>query len=979
MKYQLLLFCLLITSLISRGQLSGVVFRDYDGDGTQDASTGYNEPGVRGMQVKIFNASDVQVSTVKITDASGAFNFSAAEVSAGTALRVEFSFPASAIRTLDQTIDYASFNGGGHNGTSVQFVTAGAGAVAHFGINNPADYLASLNPTVMAPVFRNGDPLSNTSGGINSYDSSVLISFPYANSGTSPKPSVVSIGRRIGSVWGLGYSRQSNSLFASAMVKRHVGLGPAGGTPVNAPGAIYLIRPGVDQGNFFFSLDALSNTFWTHDHTAGNAMNVRPNGTGAGQRGLPADMWTRVRDASAFDQVGKTGLGGLELSDDGRFIYTINLYTRQLIKIDLQDPLNPQVPANTQVSAYAMPSVTCSASGVLRPWAVKFYRGKVYIGAVCSGEGTTTPADNSGTTLINESADAITAYVFEFDPATSIFSTILSQTLNYVRSSPNWNGGPPGGCYARRGWYHWVNTFQSICSASTNVWPSPIFADIEFDVDGSLILSFMDRNGHQAGVNQLRPTASGFFDTYVNGELLRAYLRTDDTYEFESAGKEGASSPKPATAGATNGEGPGGGEFYYGDGNILHPDNVCGGMGLLPGSGEVLTAFIDPINAGTNGSGKLSNTTGAFVSGYECYNITDNVGIQSKSNGLGDLQLLGSLAPLEIGNRIWEDVNGNGIQDAGEPGFAGITMELYDASGTTLLATTSSNANGYWYFNYTNVPDGSVLPGIQPGLQTNTNYIIRIAAAQYSGQGLGPLLGYILTRRNITGNGLPDFSDNDFSHNASMLAELSVTTGSYGQNNHTFDAGLATPSVLDTELGELQAVKQVNTVALYWNTLYENKVAKFVVQHATQQGRAVIWTNTGTVLLKQIPTGTAYEFKHEKPLISGTNYYRIAMEYQNGVIKYSNIQTVKFDQPGGFMIYPNPANNFATLSLPLSLKGRYAEISIHTITGKLLYTKSASYNGGNIIIPSGHLPNGSYVVTVSAGYYKETKKLQVQH
>lgn len=53
--------------------------------------------------------------------------------------------------------------------------------------------------------------------------------------------------------------------------------------------------------------------------------------------------------------------------------------------------------------------------------------------------------------------------------------------------------------------------------------------------------------------------------------------------------------------------------------------------------------------------------------------------------------------PINIGNRVWSDPDGDGIQDAGEPGLQGITVQLWNASKTALLDQTTTNANG----NYT--------------------------------------------------------------------------------------------------------------------------------------------------------------------------------------------------------------------------------------------------------------------------------------
>ena len=57
-----------------------------------------------------------------------------------------------------------------------------------------------------------------------------------------------------------------------------------------------------------------------------------------------------------------------------------------------------------------------------------------------------------------------------------------------------------------------------------------------------------------------------------------------------------------------------------------------------------------------------------------------------------------------IGDRIWVDADGDGIQDPGEPGLGGVTVQLYrdsDANGTydLLVATTTTDAAGNYIFD----------------------------------------------------------------------------------------------------------------------------------------------------------------------------------------------------------------------------------------------------------------------------------------
>ncbi|HZZ44587.1 MAG TPA: Calx-beta domain-containing protein [Tepidisphaeraceae bacterium] len=61
-----------------------------------------------------------------------------------------------------------------------------------------------------------------------------------------------------------------------------------------------------------------------------------------------------------------------------------------------------------------------------------------------------------------------------------------------------------------------------------------------------------------------------------------------------------------------------------------------------------------------------------------------------------------------LGNFVWDDLNGNGIQDIGEPGLQGVIFRLYDSS-NNLVDQTVSDSSGHWYLQ--SAPTGSVTPG----------------------------------------------------------------------------------------------------------------------------------------------------------------------------------------------------------------------------------------------------------------------------
>lgn len=59
-----------------------------------------------------------------------------------------------------------------------------------------------------------------------------------------------------------------------------------------------------------------------------------------------------------------------------------------------------------------------------------------------------------------------------------------------------------------------------------------------------------------------------------------------------------------------------------------------------------------------------------------------------------------------LSGRVYEDLNGNGLIDGGEPGIAGVTMQLSgtDSTGNAVTRTTTTDANGNWAFT---VPAGT--------------------------------------------------------------------------------------------------------------------------------------------------------------------------------------------------------------------------------------------------------------------------------
>lgn len=784
-------------------QVSGTVFRDFDGDGIQTINQpGLDEPGLEGIVINVYNTSN-QIIASYVSGANGAYSipsgggaYNGTEGSntglapAGASIRVEFIIPPAVadVCGLDASADYSGFNGDAY-GSSVQFVTGGATDI-NFAVQAPGEFRTDDIPTIFIPCFVNGDPLA----GGNSGEAEWFVAFPYTNSGTQ-MPSDKLNGTILGSVHGVAYSKQANRVFTSAFLKRHAGLGVLG------TGGIYSIGYNGD-GTFgtissFYNLDANGHptryngsqgaiaygngTSFSAANAPMNSETITYLGPIDPQSGMPAGLGvvgTNVErglspskeeesfDPAAFDQIGKVGLGDMAISDDGRYLFVTNLYTRRIMRIELNNPYNPT--GVVAVTSYVIPAVTCG-NGLMRPFGLKYYKGKLFVGTVCTGE-------NGGQNVVNGATD-LYAQVFELNAADQASpdwtaSPLLEFPLNYLKGTSY----TLGGCGGTSRWKPWTNTFRTTCNTINFrlVWEQPILSDIEFSDDGSMVLGFMDRMGHMGGGGNLDLVPNGNDDDllwYVStgGDVLKVFVDEDEpcSYRLE------ASTDRTATQ--NNNQGPDGGEFFYTDFYDNHHETSQGGLIWLPGTNEVISTVMDPIAINSGGLKWLSTETGATNKNYQLYAGVGQVGLLGKANGLGAMDFSRETPPLEIGNRVWLDVDEDGIQDADEPGIDGLVVEIY-LNGLKVGETTTSNG-GHYYFN-----DDNVTLNGAGGLVPLTEYELIIAMDQT------PLTGFILTILNADSPGLSFVRDND----AVLMngdAVILYTTGNSGENDHTLDYG----------------------------------------------------------------------------------------------------------------------------------------------------------------------------------------------
>lgn len=190
------------------------------------------------------------------------------------------------------------------------------------------------------------------------------------------------------------------------------------------------------------------------------------------------------------------------------------------------------------------------------------------------------------------------------------------------------------------------------------------------------------------------------------------------------------------------------------------------------------------VDSNVGGAAGVPNTSAAVT--------TDTVALTDSN----DLTIDAGLEPPvgAIGDYVWYDRDGNGKQDAGEPGISGVTVELFKQTGSawTSQATQTTGANGEYLFD-------NLLPG---------KYKVKFPTTlQYNADGNG-VKDVLLTAR---GQGNPTKDSNTYnlasatSFGSSATASASKPIGfsevidlQLGEENRTVDAGYLLP----VELGD---------------------------------------------------------------------------------------------------------------------------------------------------------------------------------
>jgi uncharacterized repeat protein (TIGR01451 family) len=541
----------------------------------------------------------------------------------------------------------------------------------------------------------------------------------------------------VGTVFGLAYSSGTNPagaalaaathprLFMSAYQKRITRYGAGG------PGAIYVHDQLTNVEQLYVQIPSVvpgplgapgnpgdgSSATWPSEALG------EPYSSGMG------GVHTGAHDEIGFPLVGKVGLGGLAMDSAEQYLLTLNLNTRTVYAINTWSATpTPQYPLVLPAAVAGCPG----GAGDFRPFALQYQPDAAgtdygYAGYVCSGETRQLRSD-------------LRAGVLRWQVGVGGVSRVLDFALDAFDAQRGNQGNTI--------WQPWSAALYSTYPTERQ---QPLLTSLAFAEDGSMLLGLRSRVGDM-GTTDNYPSAF----TLGQGDLLRA----------PATGSGGWTAPTATGTEVYRDEdfgllGPGAPKFY---------ESLWGGMTYVPGThagnygGEVLSTGILPYRNDTSGGFWFDLSGGYPTAREELY--TQALTGQFKGAGLGDVALL--CAWRAIGNRVWRDTNGNGVQDAGEPDIPGVRLQLLTTSGTVLATVTTGAVTGagdLWRFY------------VSPFQPTT----VRIDPAMFgAGQ---PLFGLSPTAAH---QGADDALDSD----ADAAGAIAVPAGPSGQVDLRWDVGL---------------------------------------------------------------------------------------------------------------------------------------------------------------------------------------------
>ncbi len=273
-----------------------------------------------------------------------------------------------------------------------------------------------------------------------------------------------------------------------------------------------------------------------------------------------------------------------------------------------------------------------------------------------------------------------------------------------------------------------------------------------------------------------------------------------------------------------------------------------------------------------------------------------------------------------LGDRVWSDANGNGIQNGGEPGLGGIEVLLLATNGSE-VASTTTDEQGYYLFG-----------GVPPG-----HYLVEWDLSDF-------LLGGQLLSAPDQGN---DALDSD---GVEQLFGGFVRTAPFhlvaGETNLTVDVGVS-PVILSSRasVAEVWGEWSGGEARVCWKTSSEWGTAGFRVYRVGAGGEMLV--SDGTVASAFKPEGARYAWIDPMGSPGGRATYRIEEVELDGTLLDMGVFDVEFKPVAHVPAPPaavrSAAMDNAGLGAPAMASGLAAGDAPPSDCVKLVYRKPGVY------------------------------------
>ena len=151
-----------------------------------------------------------------------------------------------------------------------------------------------------------------------------------------------------------------------------------------------------------------------------------------------------------------------------------------------------------------------------------------------------------------------------------------------------------------------------------------------------------------------------------------------------------------------------------------------------------------------------------------------------------------------------------------------------------------------------------------------------------------------------------------------------------------------------------------------------DNVDRFEVEYSAD---GIRWNSISIIKISNANQGD-YQYVHTK-VTGGNQYYRIREIDIDGAYVYSNVVLLhRKNTSGSFIIFPNPANNYISISAPTNGAGN-TQLILYDAAGRQLSARTMT--GGTEEINTTHLPDGAYLLKIINEGNAIIQKLMILH